>query len=114
MSLRSLMAEMLGKAAGCCKGKGGSMHMTDASIGLLGRQRHRRRAVADRGRRGAHRAGQKDRRDLGRPSSAKAPSNIGAFHESLNMAAIMKLPVLFSVREQRVWRIQRVEQDHAD
>ena len=36
MSLRALMAEMMGKASGACKGKGGSMHMADASLGLLG------------------------------------------------------------------------------
>ena len=36
MPIKDMMAEMMGKESGCCKGKGGSMHMTDASIGLLG------------------------------------------------------------------------------
>src|SRR4026207_1726195 len=36
LSVRAAMAEMLGKATGCSKGKGGSMHFTDPSVGLLG------------------------------------------------------------------------------
>src|SRR5918996_1450100 len=36
LSVRAAMAEMLGKAKGCSKGKGGSMHFTDLSVGLLG------------------------------------------------------------------------------
>ena len=33
---RAVMAELFGKAAGCCGGKGGSMHLFDASLGFLG------------------------------------------------------------------------------
>src|SRR5574342_1008165 len=36
LSVRAAMAEMLGKATGCSKGKGGSMHFTDPAVGLLG------------------------------------------------------------------------------
>lgn len=94
MSLRSLMSEMLGKADGCCKGKGGSMHMTDASIGLLG-------ANAIVGAQlpiavGAALTAQiKKTGAIAVTLFGDGASNIGAFHESLNFAAIMKLPVLF-------------------
>jgi pyruvate dehydrogenase E1 component alpha subunit len=94
MSLRNLMAEMLGKAAGCCKGKGGSMHMTDASIGLLG-------ANAIVGAQlpiavGAALTAQvKGLPHIAVTFFGEGATNIGAFHEALNMAAIMKLPVLF-------------------
>jgi pyruvate dehydrogenase E1 component alpha subunit len=94
MSLRSLMAEMLGKASGACKGKGGSMHMTDARIGLLG-------ANAIVGAQlpialGAALTAQvKGQPHVAMTLFGDGATNIGAFHESLNMAAVWKLPVLF-------------------
>jgi acetoin:2,6-dichlorophenolindophenol oxidoreductase subunit alpha len=94
MPLRTLMAEMLGKAPGCCKGKGGSMHMTDPSIGLLG-------ANAIVGAQlpialGAALTAQvKKLPHIAVAFFGEGASNIGAFHESLNMASVMKLPMLF-------------------
>lgn len=94
MTLRALMAEMMGKASGACKGRGGSMHMTDKSIGLLG-------ANAIVGAQlpiamGAALTAQV----TGSGAIAVAffgdgAANIGVFHESLNMASVWKLPVLF-------------------
>lgn len=96
MSLQSLMAEMMGKASGCCAGKGGSMHMTDASVGLLGAN-----AIVGAGLPIAVGAGL-TYQVKGLPHVAASvfgdgTTNIGTFHEALNMAAIWKLPVLFII-----------------
>lgn len=94
MSMESLMAEMMGKASGCCGGKGGSMHMTDASVGLLGAN-----AIVGAQLPIAVGAGLTYQvKDSGNVSVAifgDGTTNIGAFHEALNMAAIWKLPVVF-------------------
>jgi TPP-dependent pyruvate/acetoin dehydrogenase alpha subunit len=66
--VKLLWAEIAGKATGTCKGKGGPMHITHPPSGVM------RVAVAYFG---------------------DGASNIGAFHESLNMAAVWKLPVIF-------------------
>lgn len=94
MSIKALMGEMMGKSSGACKGKGGSMHMTDASIGLLG-------ANAIVGGQipialGAALTAQlKNTGNVAVTFFGDGATNIGAFHESMNMAAIWKLPVLF-------------------
>jgi pyruvate dehydrogenase E1 component alpha subunit len=94
MPMKALIAEMMGKASGACGGKGGSMHMTDASIGLLG-------ANAIVGAQlpiavGAALTAQvKKNGSMAVSFFGEGATNIGAFHEALNMAAIWKLPVLF-------------------
>ncbi|MFQ6123232.1 MAG: thiamine pyrophosphate-dependent dehydrogenase E1 component subunit alpha [Candidatus Heimdallarchaeota archaeon] len=88
------LAEILGKVTGYCKGKGGSMHVTDFSKGILGAC-----GVVGAGLPLA----------VGAALSVKlrksnqvvtcffgdGASNQGTFHESLNMAALWKLPVVF-------------------
>jgi pyruvate dehydrogenase E1 component alpha subunit len=94
MSLRSLMAEMMGKEAGCCKGKGGSMHLTDMQIGLIGTF-----AIVGAGlpvTNGAALAAQI--RGNGAVSISifgDGTPNIGAWHEAVNLAAVWKLPSIF-------------------
>ncbi|PJF41578.1 MAG: thiamine pyrophosphate-dependent dehydrogenase E1 component subunit alpha [Chloroflexi bacterium] len=94
ISIKTLMAEMMGKASGCCGGKGGSMHMTDASVGLLGAN-----AIVGAGLPiavGAALTSQvKGSHHVTVALFGDGAVNIGAFHEALNMAAVWKLPVVF-------------------
>jgi len=88
------LAELMSKATGVCKAKGGSMHLTKASAGMLGSY-----AIV-----GAHlplAAGAAwSARLRGTSQVAVAffgdgATNIGAFHEALNLASVWALPVLF-------------------
>jgi pyruvate dehydrogenase E1 component alpha subunit len=92
--LKRTMAEILGKETGYCKGKGGSMHIADFSIGMLGAT-----AVVGAGLPIAVGAGLSVR--LRKTDQVVAcffgegASNQGTFHESINMASVWRLPVLF-------------------
>jgi TPP-dependent pyruvate/acetoin dehydrogenase alpha subunit len=91
-----MMAELFGKKTGCCRGKGGSMHMGDLSrgivpavaivgggipiatgIGLAFKLRREKRVVAC--------------------FMGDGATNEGAFHEAVNMGAIWRLPVVYVV-----------------
>ncbi len=89
-----LMAELLGRSTGVCGGKGGSMHLTDVSHGAMGSY-----AIV-----GAHMpiaagaAWAAQERETGQVVVCffgDGTTNIGAFHEALNFAAVWKLPVVF-------------------
>ncbi|MGC8878631.1 MAG: thiamine pyrophosphate-dependent dehydrogenase E1 component subunit alpha [Anaerolineae bacterium] len=94
VSLRAIMAELHGKATGCCKGKGGSMHVGDMNVGMLP-------AIAIVGANIPIAAGLAlAAKRLGSDQVAVAffgdgAANEGAFHEGLNMAAIWDLPVVY-------------------
>jgi acetoin:2,6-dichlorophenolindophenol oxidoreductase subunit alpha len=94
MTMKKLIGEMMGKAGGACKGKGGSMHLTDASIGLLGEN-----AIVGAGLPitvGAALSAQvKGEARVAVAIFGEGATNIGTFHEALNMAAVWKLPALF-------------------
>ena len=94
MSPESVMAELYGKATGCSKGKGGSMHMFDTEVNFLGGH-----AIV---------AGQiplatgvafaskyKGTDQVTLCFFGEAAVNQGAFHESLNMAQLWKLPCIY-------------------
>lgn len=92
--VRGMMAELLGKTTGVCRGRGGSMHMADLSLGSLGANGIVAGSIP---------------LSVGAGLSARmqgtdrvvicffgdGASNNANFHESLNMASIWKLPVIF-------------------
>ena len=92
--VRRAMAELLGKATGYCKGKGGSMHLADFTIGILGESGIVASAlpVAVGAALGSRMKGN-DRVVI--PFFGDGASNQGACHEAMNLAAIWKLPVIF-------------------
>jgi pyruvate dehydrogenase E1 component alpha subunit len=114
--LNRTMAEILGKETGYCKGKGGSMHIADFSIGMLGAT-----AVVGAGLPIAVGAGLSAKlRKTDQVTVCffgEGASNQGTFHESLNMASTWKLPVIFvcennlyamGTRQSRVMNIENV------
>ncbi|MDD3942109.1 MAG: thiamine pyrophosphate-dependent dehydrogenase E1 component subunit alpha [Sphaerochaetaceae bacterium] len=94
MDINRMMAEFLGKETGYCKGKGGCMHIADFSVGSLGANGvvaggmpiATGAALAQKYRKSEH---------ITVCFFGDGAANEGAFHESLNLASVWKLPVLF-------------------
>lgn len=94
VGLAALMAELFGKKTGVCRGKGGSMHLADFSAGSLGESGivGSLMPVAVGAGLSAHLRGT-DQVCL--CFFGDGGANCGPFHESLNLAAVWKLPVIF-------------------
>ena len=94
VSPRAAMAELYGKATGCCRGRGGSMHLGDPDVGMLpaiaivagGNTVVTGLGLAFK----LRRSGQVAACFFG-----EGATNEGAFHEGLNFAAVQQLPVVF-------------------
>ncbi len=92
--IKYMMAELFGKQTGLCKGKGGSMHIADFSKGMLGANGcvgggfslATGAALAEK---------MKGTDTVSAVFFGDGASNRGTFHESLNMASVWKLPVIF-------------------
>ena len=99
-SLRGLMAELYGKATGVCHGKGGTMHIADASVGYLGAN-----GVLASGCVVAPGVGlsirQRKTDQVVVTFFGDGAANRGPFHEGVNMAALWKLPVVFVCENNR-------------
>ncbi len=109
--LLPLMAEIFGKRTGICKGLGGSMHLTDTSLGLIGES-----AIVGGGLPLATGAGlsiqvrKSDQVSL--CFFGDGAANEGTFHESLNMAAVWKLPVIYLCENNGYAVTTSVEKSH--
>jgi acetoin:2,6-dichlorophenolindophenol oxidoreductase subunit alpha len=88
------LAELMSKATGVCRAKGGSMHLTKADRGMLGSYAivgaHLPMAVG-----AAWSARLRGTEQVAVAFFGDGATNIGAFHEGLNLAAVWRLPVLF-------------------
>ena len=92
--VKKAMAELLGKSTGFCKGKGGSMHLADFSIGILGESGILGSSIPTAV--GAALGSMLQGNDrVAVPFFGDGASNEGVFHESINLASIWKLPVVF-------------------
>ncbi len=92
--LKPMMAEIFGKRAGYCKGKGGSMHIVSYELGILGAN-----GIVGAGipiATGAALASSLRKEDhVAVAFLGDGASNEGTFHESLNLAALWKLPAIY-------------------
>jgi pyruvate dehydrogenase E1 component alpha subunit len=108
LPVKLLWAEIAGKVTGTCKGKGGPMHITHpasgvmVTTGIVGSSM----PIAN----GLALAAQvRGERRVAVAYFGDGASNIGAFHESLNMAAVWKLPVIFVCQNNRYGEHTRYE-----
>jgi len=107
--MRRMMAEIYGKKTGYCKGKGGSMHIADFSIGMLGAD-----GIVGAGlpiATGAAIAQQLEGKGkIAAVFFGDGACQEGEFHEALNLASLWKLPLLF-VCENNGWGVNTAAAD---
>ena len=96
VEMNAMMAELFGRSTGICKGKGGSMHIADLDVGMLGAN-----GIVGAGiplaTGAALTASVKKTGAVSVAFFGDGASNQGQFHESLNLAAVWKLPVIYVV-----------------
>lgn len=110
--LKALMAELMGKATGICKGRGGSMHLADKSVGIIGES-----AIVGGGiplATGCALAAKVRRADqVTLCFFGDGAVNQGTFHESLNMGSLWKLPVVYFCENNGYAITTSLERSHA-
>ena len=95
MDVNAMMAEFLGKATGVCKGKGGCMHIADVSAGNLGANGIVGGGIPIAVGAALSTAMQKIDRIVA-CFFGDGAANQGCFHESVNLASIWRLPIVFA------------------
>jgi TPP-dependent pyruvate/acetoin dehydrogenase alpha subunit len=98
--LKKMIAELYGKATGCAKGKGGSMHLIDMAAGVLGTSAVVGTTIPNAV---GYAYAMKHRRKPTLVASFFGDGAVdeGVFHESMNFAALKKLPILFICENNR-------------
>lgn len=112
VDLNAWMAELFGKATGLNKGRGGTMHLADVRIGMIGSNSIVGTGVKAVGAAMAFRIRGTDQ--VGVAVTGDGGVNKGVFLESLNLAAIHDLPVVFVVTNNQYEVDRSVEQDNAN
>ncbi len=98
--IKLMMAELLGKATGYCKGKGGSMHIADMKLGNLGANGIVGGGIAIAT--GAALASKKMKTgQVVLCFFGDGATNQGVFHESINMASIWNLPIIYVIENNK-------------
>jgi TPP-dependent pyruvate/acetoin dehydrogenase alpha subunit len=96
VSMEACFAELMGRSSGCCKGVGGSMHFTDVDKGLLGAF-----AIVGAGLPvalgAAYSAQLRGSGQVALTFFGDGATNIGTFHEALNIAATWKVGIVFII-----------------
>ena len=110
---RAMMAEIFGKRTGLCGGYGGSMHLTDVERGFLGTSGIVGQGIPQAT--GAAYAAQIAGRDqVVLCFFGDGASKQGAFHESLNIASLWRLPIVYVLENNSYNVLTRVEQEDAN
>jgi pyruvate dehydrogenase E1 component alpha subunit len=110
---KALMAEIYGRETGICKGYGGSMHLTDVERGFLGTS-----GIVGQGI--PHAAGVawvaqiRGKGQVVLSFFGDGASKQGAFHETLNIASLWKLPIVFVMENNNYQAYTKVEQEDAN
>ncbi|GAA3108656.1 acetoin:2,6-dichlorophenolindophenol oxidoreductase subunit alpha [Pseudonocardia yunnanensis] len=109
----AMMAEIYGRSTGTCKGYGGSMHLADPARGFLGTSGIVGQNIPQ-GTGAAYAAQLRGRGEVVLTFFGDGASKQGAFHESLNIAAVWKLPVIFIMENNSFSATVRTEQEDAN